>query len=457
MTTTQISEVIQHVRCTLPNKWLDRTDEQLLEAFVSRRDSSALEVLVLRHSAMVWGVCLRVLHNHADAEDAFQATFLVLLRKSASIVPRALVGNWLYGVAYKTAVKLRAIRTKRYVREKQLLENEEPASLERDICTDLQSVLDRELSLLPEKYRAVLVLCELEGRTKKDVSRELGLPEGTVASRFARAKSILAKRLARHGLTSSGLLSAALLPEQIAMANVPSSLLSLTMKVLTSNPSGSTPLCTITNEVRGLTEGVLLAMSITKFKRFGVVASLMLVAVAATLAFAFNPPADTPDSDPKKGAEPVPKQVAALNPDPTVQELSEVLGVHWWKFDLTKDCRSIEFGFLEDGRLTNNQKYELKPGDVPGPLKVAFRHTGGQLGQYQMSFVSKTTISLLSMGNKFEPPNSKPWPGQVVSFHFPEKKGDYWELASIRKPGEEPGDKDQYKYSLVIKFIEKAD
>src|SRR5262245_49366246 len=111
MTTSHLSEVLQHLRrALLLRDGGDLTDGQLLECFVSRQEVAALEALVHRHGPMVWGVCQRTLRNHHDAEDAFQATFLVLVRKAASIAPRAKVGNWLYGVAYQTALKARATR-----------------------------------------------------------------------------------------------------------------------------------------------------------------------------------------------------------------------------------------------------------------------------------------------------------------------------------------------------------
>src|SRR5262249_25373381 len=152
---------------------------QLLECFVSHREPAALETLVRRHGPMVWGVCRRVLHAQEDAEDAFQATFLVLLRKAPTIVPRQMVGNWLYGVAHQTALKARATRRRRRGREKQVTDMPEPAVTDTQHENELRAVLDEELSRLPDKYRVVLVLCELEGKTGKEAARQLVLPEGT--------------------------------------------------------------------------------------------------------------------------------------------------------------------------------------------------------------------------------------------------------------------------------------
>src|SRR5262249_8620240 len=159
------------------------TDGQLLEDYLSRRDEAALAVLVRRHGPMVWGVCRRVLYHYHDAEDAFQATFLVLLRKAASLASRELLANWLYGVAYHTALKARATAAKRGARERQVTDMPEPDVAPPDPWHDLQPLLDQALSRLPDKYRVPIVLCDLEGKTRKEAARQLGVPEGTVAGR----------------------------------------------------------------------------------------------------------------------------------------------------------------------------------------------------------------------------------------------------------------------------------
>src|SRR5437867_2997813 len=147
----QRSELIPHLRRAMLQRdeegW---TDGQLLECFLEKRDEAAFAVLVRRQAAMVWGVCRRLLPTHHDAEDAFQATFLVLVRKAACIVPRERVANWLYGVAYQTALKARAMAAKRRLREKQVPKMPEPVAAKPELWNDLQPVLDEELSRLPE-------------------------------------------------------------------------------------------------------------------------------------------------------------------------------------------------------------------------------------------------------------------------------------------------------------------
>src|SRR5687767_11845523 len=149
------------------------SDGQLLERFVAGRDESAFEMLVRRHGPMVLGVCRRILGDPHDADDAFQATFLVLARKAASVWPREAVANWLYGVAQLTAVRLKSLNARRLGRERLV-----PHMPEREVATDderseLLGLLDQELARLPDKYRTVIVLCDLEGSPRKEVARQL--------------------------------------------------------------------------------------------------------------------------------------------------------------------------------------------------------------------------------------------------------------------------------------------
>ncbi len=178
----------------------------------------------------MWGVCRRVLPNHHDAEDAFQATFLVLVRKAASIASRELLANWLYGVAYQTARKARAAAARRRERERQVTEMPEPAVAGPDPWGDPQPLLDEALSRLPDRFRGVLVLCDLQGKTRKEAARQLGVPEGTVAGWLARARAMLARRLVQRGVALSGGALAVLLSRHAASAGVPGLLVSSTIK-----------------------------------------------------------------------------------------------------------------------------------------------------------------------------------------------------------------------------------
>src|SRR5215468_6050463 len=234
MATGQTGEVLRRLRrAVLLRGEAGLTDGQLLESFLSRHDEAAMEVLVRRHGPMVWGVCRRVLGNHHDAEDAFQAAFLVLVRRAASITSRELLANWLYGVAHQTALKARATTARRRWRERQVADVPEPVVADQDRWDDLRPVLDQELSRLPDKYRAVIVLCDLEGKSRKEAAGQLGCAEGTVASRLARARTMLAKRLTLRGVALSGGALAAVLSRQAASAGVPTSVVTSAIEAAT--------------------------------------------------------------------------------------------------------------------------------------------------------------------------------------------------------------------------------
>jgi RNA polymerase sigma factor (sigma-70 family) len=278
MATSHLRRVIQTLRrATLHHEEAGLTDGQLLESYVSCRKEAAFAALVRLHGPMVWGVCRRVLRSHQDAEDAFQATFLVLVRKAASVVPRQMVANWLYGVAHQTALKARATTARRGARERQVTLMPEPALEKQELWDDLQPLLDQELSRLPDKYRAVVALCDLEGRTRKEAARQLHLPEGTVASRLATARAMLAKRLGRHGLGVSGAALAAVLSQQAASASVPLSMAYSTIKAASVFAAGpATATCLVSGKAVALAEGVLKTMLLTKLK----IATAVLVVIA---------------------------------------------------------------------------------------------------------------------------------------------------------------------------------
>jgi RNA polymerase sigma factor (sigma-70 family) len=280
MAASPMSEVIAHLRRTVRlHDGAGLTDGRLLQAYVSRRDEAALAALVRRHGPMVWGVCRRTLHNYHDAEDAFQATFLVLVCKAASIASPALLANWLYGVAHQTALKARATAAKRGARERQVTQMPEPATAEEGLWNDLQPLLDQELSRLPDKYRVAIVLCDLEGKTRKEAARQLGVPEGTLAARLARGRVMLAKRLTRHGLAVSGGALGAALAENVASAGVPTSVVSSTIKATTLFAAGQAAATgAISAKVAALMEGVLKGMLLTKLK-IAVVAFLVIAAL----------------------------------------------------------------------------------------------------------------------------------------------------------------------------------
>jgi RNA polymerase sigma factor (sigma-70 family) len=251
------------------------TDGQLLTWFVERDDEDAFTALVQRHGAMVYGVCLRVLHDVHDADDAFQATFLVLARKARAIRKRDSAASWLYGVAYRTAVKARAREARRQAHEREAPEMPHVDPWAELAWRELRPVLDHELERLPEKYRAPLVLCYLEGKTNEAAARQLGWTKGTVSGRLARARDLLRGRLARRGLALSGGLLTTALSLSAASAAVPAPLVASTVKAAALVAVGKAAAAGISAPVAALVEGVVQTMVMTKVK----VAAAVVLAV----------------------------------------------------------------------------------------------------------------------------------------------------------------------------------
>ncbi len=269
MATTQTDAVIGHLRrAVLRQDAAVRGDGQLLAAFVERRDEAAFEALVRRHGPMAWGVCRRGAGNHHDAEDAFQATFLVLARKAASVRPREGVAGWLHGVARRVALKARAAASKRRGREGQAAETVEPAAVPQDAGRELQPLLDRELNGLPENYRLPILLCGLEGKTIREAARQLGWPQGTLAGRLARGRKLLARRLVNRGVVPSAGALAAVLSRGVPSAGAPAALTRSTVRAATTLAAGQAAVAgVVPARVAVLTEGVVRSMLLTRLSK----------------------------------------------------------------------------------------------------------------------------------------------------------------------------------------------
>jgi RNA polymerase sigma factor (sigma-70 family) len=246
-------------------------DAELWKRYVQELDEIAFATLVHRHGPMILGVCRRILRNEQDAEDAFQATFLVLVRRASSIQSPGTLVNWLYGVAQRTALEARGACARRRIVEASAVPRSEACEHPGE---ELWPVLEQELGSLREQYRAVVILCDLEGKTRKEVAHQLGWAEGTVASRLARARSQLAKRLNRRGFSTA--LVAAALSGNATSATVPAELIASTVRAANYPDLGKE----LSNglfspSVISLSEGVLKSMLLIKIK----------IAVAAMVMF----------------------------------------------------------------------------------------------------------------------------------------------------------------------------
>ena len=275
MTNGQTSDVLQQLRTSVLREAGGLSDRQLLEIFLERRDEAAFEALVRRHGPMVMGVCRRILRNRQDAEDAFQAAFVVLVRKAAVIASRELLAGWLYGVACNTALKAQAAAARRRRKERQATTMREAATETSPPENDWLPLLDRELNGLPDKYRLPIVLCELQGKPHKEAARELGCPIGTLSGRLSRGRTLLAKRLARYGLMLTAGSLSAVLAQQEVMASVPPAVVSATVKAATAGA--------ISAEIAALTDGVVKAMFLAKLKMVTMILGTVVVLAAAAL------------------------------------------------------------------------------------------------------------------------------------------------------------------------------
>jgi RNA polymerase sigma factor (sigma-70 family) len=304
MSDRPIRQVVQQLRQLVLAHEADWTDAQLLQRFLGQRDEAAFAALVRRHGPMVLGVCRRVLGNAADADDAFQATFLVLVRKAASLRPLTPVGNWLYGVAYRTALKARAKAARRRAKEQVVKERQPPAALPDSAWHEVQPLLDLELSRLPEKYRVPVVLCDLEGKTRKEAAGQLRLPEGTVSSRLATARRMLAQRLTRRGITLTGGALAATLSESAAVA-VPAALADATVEAAAVTLCGQA-VGSISANILVLTEDVMKSLLLSRLKVVAMV--LLLVGLLGTGAGNLLYPAAAGQVETDRGGEVPPAQ-----------------------------------------------------------------------------------------------------------------------------------------------------
>jgi RNA polymerase sigma factor (sigma-70 family) len=289
------------------------SDAGLLERFAVHRDEAAFAALVERFGPMVLGVCRRVTGDAHAAEDAFQATFLVLARKAPSLVRQELVGNWLWGVAYRTARRARADAARWRSRRREVHADMAADPTDEVMWRDLRPVLDQEIYRLPAKYRRPFVLCYLEGKTNEQAARKLGCPAGTVFTRLARAREILRSRLTRRAVTLSAVAFTAALRQEAA-ACVPQALANSTIRAVALFTAGSVGAAgMISPQAATLAGGALRALLEGKLK----VAAVLLI--AATLAGAGVLCTRRPQDDAVEKAE-RPPAVVALLPAPSQPE-----------------------------------------------------------------------------------------------------------------------------------------
>jgi RNA polymerase sigma factor (sigma-70 family) len=384
MATNRTAEVIEHLRkAALLQEADGLTDGQLLGCFIDHRDAAPFAAILKRHGPMVWGVCRRLLPHH-DAEDAFQATFLVLVRKAASVLPRGMVANWLYGVAHRVALHSRRTTARRRSRERQVTPMPEPGVAEQEPWHDLLPLLDQELARLPDKYRVAIVLCDLEGKTRKEAARQLGCPEGTLAARLARGRVLLAKGLARQGFVVSGGAVAAVLSQSAASASVPPSVVSSTIKAASVFAAGQAA-GVVPARVAALAKGALKAMLLRKLKVVAaVVAALAVVALGAGLLYRVPVTAEAAVPAPTAQAPPGGKEDSSKDKE-TLKNTLLTLEKAWLASD-GKPGTDIYGQFLADDfvNIAPNGEKSDKAGNLRAHLSDGGYHVGAD---YKMSDV----------------------------------------------------------------------
>ena len=276
----------------------DPADGQLLGRFAGDRDEAAFAELVRRHGPMVLGVCRRISGNPHDADDAFQATFLVLARKARGLAGQPALGGWLYGVAHRAALKAKAVAARRRAKEAAAARPEGVETMPEQ--ADALAVIEQELGRLPKRYREPLVLCGLCGRSRKEVAAQLGVPEGTLASRLATARAMLAERLRRRGLVVPAAVAAAACESSAAGATVPAPLADATVKAATG---------TVPAAVGRIASEVTRAMFLNKFRTGAFLMVAVAIACAAGLVALAHATANTPappdDAPPKPAVDKV--------------------------------------------------------------------------------------------------------------------------------------------------------
>ncbi len=277
MVNGQAKKLLKHIRRLVVAQSTGRlTDGQLLDRFVTSQDQAAFAAMVTRHGAMVLGVCRRVLRNVEDAEDACQAAFLVLARKASAIRKKDSLASWLHGVAFRIAANLKknGARHRPFTRAQAAVLPTGPA--EEVTWREVQVALDEEINRLPKQYRAPVLLCYLEEKTRDEAARELGLSLATLRGRLERGREFLRARLTRRGLTISATLFAVTLGQGSASAGMSPTMAVSLIQAAAAGAGGTAASGAVPAKVAALTQGAIQAMFLTKLK---VVSALMVALV----------------------------------------------------------------------------------------------------------------------------------------------------------------------------------
>jgi RNA polymerase sigma factor (sigma-70 family) len=350
------------------------SDAQLLSRFAETRDAlgeSAFRELIERHGPMVLGVCRQILRHPHDADDAFQATFLVLVRKARSIRVDKSLAPWLYAVAYRTAQRARAIAARYCPAGVEPMEEPMRSPADEAYPFDLRPLLHEELNRLPGKYREPIVLCHLQGKTHEEAARLLHWPVGTVSGRLSRGRLLLRSRLERRGVTvSSAMLSANWLAGTPTALTLP--LLESTLSTVMRFAAGQA----VSTSVLSLSQGVLRTMLFNKIRTISLALLLLSAASRGVGVWAFQ--ASPPPSRPNPAAEPIPPKVEAKAAvpalDPQFQPQQQPVGTGVFRTTSVILVESPDRTALEamslDTSDTTWRRLAIPPGTTATPLSM---------------------------------------------------------------------------------------
>jgi RNA polymerase sigma factor (sigma-70 family) len=279
MAKTVSSPILQLIRRAYTDpRVTDSPDQGLLQRFLGERNEAAFEALLRRHGPMVLDVCRGVLGNDADAEDAFQATFLILARQAESIRKAASLASWLHGVAYRTALRARADSARRHRHEVGAPLRSTTTDPDELTWREVRQAVHEELARLPERHRAALVLCYLQGQAQDEAAAQLGLPKGTLKGHLERGRALLRVRLVRRGLAPGAVLALGAWPAATGAACLSLPRFSPTIKAAAAVAAGGATAAVVSPHVAALTEGMVKAM----FSRKLTVAALLFLAIAGS-------------------------------------------------------------------------------------------------------------------------------------------------------------------------------
>jgi RNA polymerase sigma factor (sigma-70 family) len=344
------------------------SDKALLLRFVEKRDEGAFTALVRRHDLMVMGVALRLLRHHQDAEDVCQATFLLLAKKASTAAWRDSVANWLYEVAHRLSLKARQAAARRSAHEGKVLPKTPPDALAEISARDLQRILDEELSRVPERYRSPLILCCLEGRTRDETARFLGIPLSTVISRLEEGREVLRRRLAGRGVPLSLALVGVTLQSEMARAALSATMARALSQVARQALAGKAMTNVVSANVVALINGGMKAMFVIKLKAVSAALVVAGLLVGGLLA-AGLPTLELQGGGEKKDPPPAKSPSDAKDAKPAGQDSTKVVNAD----DIVKDGKLVaSLAFCNNGKTVAVVVWkERPPQENPWPQDTA--------------------------------------------------------------------------------------